>query len=394
MSTSAPPSTLTGADYPADYVELEFTTDEQTLADDAVANLQTTWTGWEPNEGDVEVVLIETLAPYAAAAAQQASQMPPEAFIALGTKLYGIPIQEGVPASTTVTLTFQDDVGGYFVPAGSEFELSGFAFSTSVDITSAAGSTTVTAVDVVANDVGVAFNALTDIDWASVTLPVWVTDLTTEAPTSGGVDPQQTYDYLNMLSRELQLRGRMVVTLPDFEIVAVDTPGIGRAYAQTTGPRDVEVTLADPDGEPVSATIKDELTAIYQTATLVNVTFTLADATYTAIDVTYSAVALPGFDAVSLQASIDATLSAWLSPTGWGVIPFGPLDAALTTWYSDDTVRLTKVIATIGGVVGVSYVVANSVQINGAAADYVMPGSAPLPRPGTMTGTVAPAVVA
>ena len=86
MSTSAP--VLIGADYPADYVELTFTTDEQTLADNAVANLQTTWTDWMPNDADVDLVLIETLAPYATAAVQHASWMPRTVHRAL-TKLYG-----------------------------------------------------------------------------------------------------------------------------------------------------------------------------------------------------------------------------------------------------------------------------------------------------------------
>jgi hypothetical protein len=386
MSTSAP--TLTGADYPADYVELTFTTDEQTLQDAAIANLQATWTDWEPNDGDLEVVLIETLAPYAVAAAQEAAAMPPAAFIALGTKLYGIPYGEGVPASTTVTLTFQDSAGNYLVSAGSEFDLGGYAFSTVLDVISAVGEDTATGVQVVASDVGTAYNDLTDAAWASVTLPVWVTDLATEAPTAGGVDPQDDYDYLNMLSRELQLRGRMIVTLPDFELVAVDTEGVGRAYAVTDSARNVTVTLTDPEGEPVTAAVKDELAAIYAQATLVNVTTVLADATYTEVSVVYEVMRLPGFDSTQLQASIDATLEQLLSPTGWGTVSVGQPGSAATSWASDNTVRITKLISVIGNVPGVAWVVNDSILINGANADLVMPGTVALPTPGTMTGTV------
>ena len=172
-----------------------------------------------------------------------------------------------------------------------------------LDVTSAPGQTIVDDVQVVANDVGVAFNDLTDSDWASVTLPVWVVDLSTDAPTSGGVDPQQTYDYLNMLSRELQIRGRMIVTLPDFEIAAVNTPGVGRAYAITDSARNVTVTLTDPEGEPVQQTVKDALMATYEAAVLVNVTFVLADATYTDVDVDYDAVRLP---CASTQTSLSS----------------------------------------------------------------------------------------
>jgi hypothetical protein len=386
VSVTAP---VTTADYPADYVQVTFTTDAQTLADDAVANLQTTWTDWEANDGDMEVVLIETLAPYAAAAAANAAQMPPAAFIALGTKLYGISYSEGAPAQTTVTLTFQDSGGGYYVPAGSEFDLGGYAFTTVADVTSSAGSSTATGVPVIAGDVGTAFNDLTAANWSNVTLPIWVTGLTTEAPTAGGADPQNEYDYLNQLSRELQLRGRMLVTLPDFEIAAVDTPGVGRAYAETTGPRAVEIWLTDLDGNPVPTSIKTDLTTEFTAAVLSNVTFTISDATYATIAVTYSAVALPGFDPTALTDSINAALSSALAPMTWGGPGgIGMPGGGTAAWVNENTVRLNKIVAIIGTIPGVAYVVANSVQINGAAADFVMPGTVALPQPGTMTGNV------
>src|SRR4051812_40654520 len=44
------------------FVTVPITTDSQTLADDAVDRLRVTWDGWEPNDGDLEVVQIEALA--------------------------------------------------------------------------------------------------------------------------------------------------------------------------------------------------------------------------------------------------------------------------------------------------------------------------------------------
>ena len=378
---------LTPSDYPADYVEVPFTTDEQGLADGAVANLQATWDGWTPNDGDIEVVLIETLAPYASAAAQNAAQMPPAAFIALGTKLYGIAYGQGVPASTTVTLTFQDDAGGYYVPASAEFDLGGYAFQTVSDVTSEPGSQLVTGVPVIANDIGVAFNGLTSADWAAVTMPVWVTNLTTEAATEGGVDAQDDYDYLNYFSRELQLRGRMIVTLSDYEIAAINTGEVGRAYAATTGPRDVEVWLVAPDGNPVAAEVKTNLEALYDTATLVNTTYTLSDPNYAPINVEYQVVAQPGYDLDGLVASVNSVLELQLSPTTWGTVAIGQPGSGAYDWVNDTTVRINKVIAWIGNVPGVAYVVENSVLINDLAADFDMGGPVALPTPGDMDGT-------
>lgn len=385
MSTSSPD--LTGADFPADYVSITFDTDEAALADDAITNLQATWPDWEANDGDLEVVLIETLAPFAAVAAANAAQVPPAALIAIGTKLYGIPYEQGAPAQTTVTLTFQDNFGGYFVAAGSEFDLSGFAFTTVADITCPAGQTQVTGVEVIAGDVGVAFNDLTDADWAAVTLPVWVTDLAVEAATAGGVDPQDDNDYLDMVSRELQLRGRMVVTLPDYEIVAVNTTGVGRAYAETTADRDVTVYLTDPEGQPVTALVKAALAATYAQSRLVNVTVALADATYTPVDVDYAVIALANFDLDQLIVSINSALAGALSPTGYGAVSFGQPGSGPLNWQSDNVIRITRLIALIGIVPGVAYVVNDSIQINGANADFTMLGPVALPTPGTFTGT-------
>jgi hypothetical protein len=85
------------------YVEVPLETDETTLADEAVEALQTAWENWEPNEGDLEVVLTEALAAFAAAAAQQASVATEEIFRVFGTELVGVPYQDGAPAGTTVT---------------------------------------------------------------------------------------------------------------------------------------------------------------------------------------------------------------------------------------------------------------------------------------------------
>jgi hypothetical protein len=195
---------------------------------------------------------------------------------------------------------------------------------------------------------------------------------------------------MDMLSRELQLRGRMIVTLPDFELAAVDTPGVGRAYAVTTAARDVTVYLTDPEGLPVPAEVKATLADVYAQGRIVNTTVNLDDASYSEIDVTYSVAANPGFEPGNLIDSVNALLTNALSPSGWGVVTYGQPGTSPSSWINDSTVRLNKIISIIGNYPGVAYVVANSVQINGVEDDFVMPGPVALPTPGTMTGTVTP----
>jgi len=378
---------LTAPDFPAYYVQLDVTTDDQTLADGALAQLQAAWgPAWTPNDGNQEVVLIETLAPFAAVAARNLAEMSQEAFVTLCSKLWGIPFTEGSPATTTVTLTFQDTASNYYVPAGSELDLGGYAFQTVADVWSNK-QPQVAGVQIVSNDTGAAYNGLDASDWSNVTLPVWVTDVATEAPTSDGTDPQDTTAYLDYASRELQLRGRMVVTLPDYEIVALDTPGVGRAYAATTAARQVTVYLTDPAGQPVPQTVKDTLNATYASERLVNVTVTLSDAQYSTINVVYAVVTMPGFDTAALVQSVNTSLAQLLSPVGWGAVAYGQPGSGPATWVNDPVVRLNKVIAVIGSTPGVQYVKAGSVTINGSVADFTMPGVAPLPRPGAFTGT-------
>jgi hypothetical protein len=376
-------------DFGTDYVSLELTTDEQTLADGAITRLQTVWPDWQPNDGDFEVVLIETLAPLAQNAVAQASNMPPAALIALG-ELIGIPYSDGVQAQTTVTLTFIDDAGGYLVAAGSEISLGGYAFSTTTDVTSVAGAATLPGVEIIAEVVGSDADGLTtdQSGWASITLPVWVQGVATESPTVGGEDPDDDQVFLNKVSRELQLRARVVVTLPDYEIVALDTPGVGRVYAMTDSARNVTVYVTDPQGEPCTDDVKDQLAAVYATKRLVNVTVAISDPTYTEVDITWEAVAQSGFAASDIVARGNAALAQLLSPAGWGAPLSGdPGSANALSWDNDNVVRVNKIIQTLGSVTGLDYVVGEPL-INGAAEDFTMDGDVALPQPGTFDGTV------
>jgi hypothetical protein len=388
-TSSTTPTSAPAPDFGTDYVQLELTTDEQTLADGAIARLQAAWEDWEPNDGDMEVVLIETLAPLAQNAIQQAANMPPAALIALG-EMMGIAYSDGIQAQTTATMEFLDDAGGYYVPAGSEISLGGYAFSTAYDVTSAAGETTATGVEIIATVVGIGANGLTtgSSGWSSISLPVWVQSIDTEAPTAGGEEPDNDQDFLNKVSRELQLRARVVVTLPDYEIAALDTPGIGRVFAQTDSARNITVWVTDPQREPVNDDIKDELAALYATKRLVNVTVAIADPAYTEIDIEWEAVVQSGYAASDVLARGNSALAQLLNPAGWGSPLSGdPGSANALSWENDNIVRVNKIIQTLGAVVGLDYVVGEPL-INGQPDDFTMDAAVALPQPGTFTGTV------
>src|SRR5687768_8727650 len=114
------------------FVDIPIETDEATLVDAAIDRLSEQWPNWEPNEGDLEVVQIEAIAPLAANAARVAAQVPSTAVRTIGTTLFGIAYDDGVPATGLIDLTLTD-TAGHTIDAGTEFDVDGVAFATDAD---------------------------------------------------------------------------------------------------------------------------------------------------------------------------------------------------------------------------------------------------------------------
>jgi hypothetical protein len=369
------------------FIEVQIDTDAQTLADDAVERLATQWPGWEPNDGDPEVIQIETLAPMAENAAQTAAQVPHAIFRAYGEKLIGRPYGAGVSATGEVTFIFIDD-SGYTIPQDFEIDIDGFAFAVDTETIVPVGATQVSGVSVHATLEGEDANGLTGSNIVAIGGLAGIDAITLTAPTSGGEDPEDDIDYENNLSVDLKLQAKTLVTTRDFEIWAMQSAGIGRAYAEHAGDRAVNVAVAKADGEVVAAGDKTALLADFNQYKLVNTVLTLFDPTYTTINVTYTVKAVPGFDFTDLETRIDAALASLLSPAVWG-LPKG--QSILLSWVNDPVVRANKLIDAIGDVDGVNYV--TSVSITGSAgsasgSNWTMAGTYALPRPGVMTGTI------
>jgi hypothetical protein len=373
------------------YVEVPIETDEQTMADGAVERLQDQWEGWEPNEADLEVVQIEALAGIAAPVAQQASVATEEIFRAFGIKLVGVPFQEGTYAATTVTFTLID-TAPYTVPGGSEVDLDGVAFQTTDDASNLPGGSLISTVPVVCSVIGEAGNGL-GVSASRISALAFVTDVTADAMSSGGVEPQSDADYLGYLSRKLQLRADTLVTKRDHEYWALDWPGVGRAYALTTADRHVTIYVATEAGEVVDSATKTAMLADMANYRLVNTITTLADPTYTVVNVTYIVHALPGYDTADLKLRANAMISDWLTPSGFAQPKFGDPGVQQGNWMGTNIVRKNSVIDRLGDVEGVDYIdsVTLSTPTAGATVDgngnVVMTGTIALPRTGVLTGT-------
>jgi uncharacterized phage protein gp47/JayE len=376
---------------PEAFVTLPMTVTAADLADIAIAYLQTQWPGWMPNDADLEVVQIEALALLAENACQIAAEMPPAALIAFGTKLLNQPYGAGNPATTTVTFTVADNAG-YTIPGGVQVDIDGYAFQTTADLVIPAGQTTgqevvsSTILTASANGLGAAITP--------ISTPAWVTNLAiTGGLTVGGDDPQSDQDYLNQISRDRQLTSKALVSLIDYEYMALDQPNIGRAKAEYgASVRNINVTVTNDAGQPAATGDKNALLALYQNPMnrMVNAIPTVVDATYTTINVVYTIYTNAQVDPTTVISDANAAIANELSPLGWGVPSSGDPSSMVTTWLNETTVHFNRIIAVIGKVPGVNYV--NTLTLNGGTADIVMTGTVALPELGTISGTVSGSV--
>jgi hypothetical protein len=374
------------------FVDLELTLDAGAMADAAVAGLQASWDGWQPNDGDLEVVTIEELAPMAASVAQIASQMPKAALRTLGTKIWQIPYDPGAPATTTITLT----VSGNGTLAGglSQVAIDGYAFALAGDVVVVAGQTTVPGVPVTCTVDAATANGLTGDNVASLTLPVWVTAITVDAATANGRDPEDDDEYADKVSREMITRARTLVNARDLALDALLVGGVGRSYAKTSAARVVDVWLTDLNGLAVSSAIKSAVTARWADARMINITYNVHDPSYCQVNLAYSVLGNPGAAPADLTSSIGTMLTGLFDPGHWGS-QYTPGASTVVGWVNQPVVHKNVVVAAIGNLPGVLVVESVTLSsttpgavVDSVSGDLTMPGTVALPQLGTVTSTI------
>jgi len=224
----------------------------------------------------------------------------------------------------------------------------------------------------------------------------FVTVVTLNAVTTGGVDAETDDDYLNRLSAELTLLAPRPILPQDFALFTRSIPGAYRAVAidlydpgpPVVTPKDRCVTIASADinGNPVSASIKQQIDDLLQSNRELNFKISEVDPTYTTIAVTYSVKALAGQNLTSVKSDVDTALTNYLNPATWGVVGTDP-----RSWNQTTTVRYLELAQVINQVQTVDYIVSFTFGIQGQAlgtADVSLAGVAPLAKVGTLTGTV------
>lgn len=165
------------------------------------------------------------------------------------------------------------------------------------------------------------------------------------------------------------------------ETVDVDTIRAGAA-AQTGQERTVTLALVDDAGADVSSGVKTTVQAAIEAEREVNWDVFVIDPTRTTINVAATVVKWDAYDAADVDERVEAALTAWLDPAGWGLPPFGEIP----DWHDKPTVRRGEAYDIVYNVPGVKDVTA--LTLNAGTADVSLTGPAGLPEAGTITVTV------
>jgi Baseplate J-like protein len=383
------------------YVPYPITTDPDRLLEDAYSYLEFNVPGWAPAVGNLDVWLLEAMSRMVAEARDIAADVPDTIFRRLGNDLYRLPPQDATAAVATATVTLEENVSGYNIPAGLTFAVTdelgvprGFqieaeAFVPAPDLTHE--------VSVVALETGPFYNGLGPTNEA-VMLDSWagIVSIQLSSTSSSGTDAETDGEYMSRLSQRLVLLSPAPILPQDFALLAMEHPAVGRAVAIdgydpgppiTTGnARTVAVVVADSFGLALSTTAKDEVEDMLEDYREVNFIVNALDPTYTDINVTASVVPVSGYDPVSMQQEVADALRAYLSPANWGSpAGSGGMFGDPYPWVNETKVRYLEITTVINNVPTVNYIV--SCTVNGGTADITMTGAGPLPNPGIMTIT-------
>lgn len=379
------------------YIRFPVEVDRRLLAERALEYLADRIPGWAPSPGDSLTIAVETFAAIAAEIGILATDTPDAIMRHFGATMVGITPREATRAQVDSTWTLTD-TAGHTIPAGalvgirdSAGALVAFEAVSDVLVPPGLGATAAGALGLIARDPGDAGSGLGGVPVLLDAL-AFVSSIELVGTSGGGQDAEPDADYLARLVDELRLMSPRPILARDFAVLARRVVGVERtvaldnydaALALFGQPGAVSVAGVDASGEVLSSGVKAEVLSLLQAEREPNFRIFVIDPTYTDVAASASASALPGYTSAAVKASVEAALADYLSPARWGLPETGdPVDP----WRNRTTVRYLEVAAQVDRVPGVDYVTALTIQ--GAAADLVLPGPVPLPRPGVITATI------
>ena len=395
-----------------EYIDIVLDTNPESILQDIVSTIQTAFPGWQPNEGQLDYILMRATAIQAAENRDVASRVPRSIYRTLGAELFNFPPVEATHAIVASTWVVKDNLG-YTIPAGTQVGIRNsagelFPFQVMTDVVVIPGTTTTAAgaVSLIALTSGEESSGLGGAGITAELIDVkdYIISITLTGITTGGISEESDDEYLDRLTRRLRRLSLRPILPRDFADMALDAdPSVARAvaldgYNPAAGgsygnERMVAIAGHDAVGNALSAPVKAIIDATLQANRETTFVVNVIDPTYTFIDVTYNVKALALYNTTDLLARINVALSDYLSPAKWGS-PAATIGTNTTDWNETLTVRFYEILQVINNVEGVDYIIGTpTIRKQGdamASVDVTIPGPAALTRPGVFTGTVTP----
>jgi hypothetical protein len=385
------------------YIKIPIDVDPPTLAQSVFDYITGQAPQWLPNDNNLDVWIIRAVTQLASENRSIASDVQDDIFRYFGASLVGLPPISAVSATGATTWTMIDSLG-HLIPAGTLVGIpdpSGniVPFQTVSDVTIPAGSTATGsgAVTVSALQSGSAGNGLGGSGSTVSLIDVldYISGITLSAITSGGVDDETDFDYLNRLVVRLQGLSQRPILPADFAAMALQAdPIVWRAVAidgynpadsTYNNQRMVAVAAVDENGAAVSAAVKTEINTLLQANREVNFVVNVIDPHFTTINVVTTINVLTGFDPAATDIAVTGAIHNMLYPANWGLDPTYTDSTSQRTWIETTTLYYNEVITAISNAQGVGRVI--TLTVNGGTADVALTTPAALTQVGTITIT-------
>lgn len=341
--------------------------------------------GWNPLEGNTEVMIAESLALIVAELIYAINRLP-GATVETLIQIFGIVRDTGAPPTATATFTLADTLG-HIIPAGTRLQTSIAAgtvtFTTDAPIVCAPGSSTCTGPITGAVSTSLVNGVAPGQPLTLFDNVYFVNSVVLATAIANGRDPETD---LTWLTRAINKLGGLTSTfvLPShfttaalnmtadnvfraFTIDNWDATLSGGAGGASQG--HVTVAVLAASGVMLSSGQKADVLAQLTAGAMAGLAIHVIDPTITTVPVTVSVQQKSGFTVLQVQNNVTAALAGFLSTD---------------TWQWGSTVRRNDLIALLTTVTGVAFVGSLTLP----AADVALSGAAPLPTLGAVTVVV------
>lgn len=309
-----------------------------TSATEAVAAAIERWTtlmqaiypGWKPSPNDILTIAIEALGPLYSDAAGVAAVVPEAIFRRFGTKLEGIPYNEGTRASATVLFTAYTE-GPHTIPQGTQVTVGTLGFYVEAETEIPAHATTAK-VRVVAESEGTEYNNLTGAAELVESID-FIKEVALEGESSGGTSQETDSEYQERLASELALQAPRPVNAADMAPFLLGAPTtaagvkVSRAvskdlYDAATSEENVPFVnttwATNENGEAFTTKQYEELEAWLKPYLPQDFLAFVKPPVYQTIYVTAKVHPLAGYSGETVAASVKAAVETLISKKNWG----------------------------------------------------------------------------